>query len=351
MYHTFLAANSCSGFYSLFDEMTKKTDHNIILIKGGPGTGKSSLMRRVAAAAEEKGLRVEGMHCSSDPDSLDGVFVEDKKLILLDATAPHLTDPVYPGAVEQILPLGEYWDRAALKEHRRDIIRLSRNISDIFKRVYRLLGAAGQLRAMSREILSPAFDREGAEALMTKFFRRQAILPRDKKAHTQRRFLSALSGKGEILFTDLAAQSKYILLIEDHLDTAHWLTALIDRKLEEAGYDRTQYLCPLEPQRIDHLWVPELSLAVLTQSQRLLWPPLSPVKTVHMRQLLDGEVLASHKNKLNFARKMCKSLYEAVSELLQSEKALHDELEQYYVKAMDFERMEKDTEHWIRELL
>ena len=59
------------------------------LIKSGPGCGKSSLMRRVAQAMEEKGASVEYIACSGDPDSLDAVVFPALNTAIVDGTAPH----------------------------------------------------------------------------------------------------------------------------------------------------------------------------------------------------------------------------------------------------------------------
>ena len=49
----FLAANSCEGFYSEFDNSyLPDGEWRAYIIKGGPGTGKSSFMKRFADAAE-----------------------------------------------------------------------------------------------------------------------------------------------------------------------------------------------------------------------------------------------------------------------------------------------------------
>ena len=56
----FAAANSGRGFVSFYENIFNAP--NIVrryLIKGGPGTGKSSFMRRVAAFAEDNGYPVE----------------------------------------------------------------------------------------------------------------------------------------------------------------------------------------------------------------------------------------------------------------------------------------------------
>ena len=54
----FLGANSPSGFYSLYDELLPvEQAEQMYILKGGPGCGKSTLMRQVARQAREAGLQ------------------------------------------------------------------------------------------------------------------------------------------------------------------------------------------------------------------------------------------------------------------------------------------------------
>ena len=46
--HIFLGANSGEGFYSLYDQLLNARLDDLLIIKGGPGCGKSSFMRAVA---------------------------------------------------------------------------------------------------------------------------------------------------------------------------------------------------------------------------------------------------------------------------------------------------------------
>ena len=86
----YLGANSPGGFHSLYDELLRPEEaRSIYILKGGPGCGKSSLMRRVGAAMEEHGLDVEYIVCSGDPDSLDAVVIPALKTALVDGTSPH----------------------------------------------------------------------------------------------------------------------------------------------------------------------------------------------------------------------------------------------------------------------
>ena len=93
----FLGANSPQGFYSLYDQLlSPETANAIYIIKGGPGCGKSTLMRQVAAQAAQAGETAEYILCSGDPDSLDGVVLPRLKAALVDGTAPHVIEPKYP---------------------------------------------------------------------------------------------------------------------------------------------------------------------------------------------------------------------------------------------------------------
>ena len=86
----FLGANAPTGFYSLYPELIRpERARAVYILKGGPGCGKSSLMRRVAQAMEEKGASVEYIACSGDPDSLDAVVFPALNTAIVDGTAPH----------------------------------------------------------------------------------------------------------------------------------------------------------------------------------------------------------------------------------------------------------------------
>ena len=136
----FLGANSPQGFYSLYDQLLPpETANAIYILKGGPGCGKSTLMRQVAAQAAQAGETAEYILCSGDPDSLDGVVLPRLKAALVDGTAPHVIEPKYPGVVEQYVNLGVCYDREGLQAVREELQGCSEEFQRAMAQAWTLL--------------------------------------------------------------------------------------------------------------------------------------------------------------------------------------------------------------------
>ena len=160
----FMGCNSQNGFYSLFGQFTRPEEGwRCILIKGGPGTGKSTLMKRVIKLALQRGQPVEEIHCSSDAASLDGVILPRQKTVLLDATPPHALEPQFPGAVEQPFSLCGCWDEELLFTRREEIVRLGREISGLHWQAVRYLSGAGALLGEVRRLAAETLNWEKIE--------------------------------------------------------------------------------------------------------------------------------------------------------------------------------------------
>jgi len=81
--------NTSEGFFSFFEYIIGPEARKVFIIKGGPGTGKSTFMKNIGMELVDRGYDVEFFHCASDNDSLDAVAVPAVGAAIIDGTAPH----------------------------------------------------------------------------------------------------------------------------------------------------------------------------------------------------------------------------------------------------------------------
>lgn len=347
----FLGANAPTGFYSLYDELLPLDDaQRVFLLKGGAGCGKSTLMRRVAAALEGEGERVEYILCSGDPDSLDAVVAPDLGAAIVDATAPHVREPQLPGVVDSYIDLGRFYDHAALVPLRRDIAEATDRYRSHYGRAYRCLTAACQLMADDRELLTtPAL-----EARLHK--RARGIASRELKktgrgpGRVSRRFLSSVNCQGhQCLFATADALCTRIYELVDSYGLGHTLLEDLCRSAVEAGYPVIACPSPLFPDRLEHLLIPELSLAFLSSAPGLSYPG-PPYRRLRLDAMADGEVVKQYRPRLKLSARVSRSLIDEAVSALARAKAHHDELEKLYNPHVDFAGVEDQARAIIGEM-
>lgn len=160
IHNYFAAANSFDGFKSYFDKVFDPAKYKrIYILKGGPGTGKSSLMKKVMHELACDVDYVEAIHCSSDPNSLDGLILQngDAKIAIIDGTAPHQIDPELPGCVDVIINLGDFWDEMKITERTEDIKRLTKAKNEAYSNAYSFLKLAGSATNLVDDIINNAY--------------------------------------------------------------------------------------------------------------------------------------------------------------------------------------------------
>ena len=316
----FLGTTTPAGFKGYFEPLRREPGMQMYLIKSGPGCGKSTLMKRLAIKAEQKGEPIQRIHCASDPDSLDGVIFLDKRAAIVDATAPHVMEPDAPGAEEQVVSLYHTLDADALHAHADEVKRLFAQNTALRSRAARYIASAGSLLLDSRraEACSANFEkvRRYVKRLCARTLPR---LPEGALASEELRLLSAITPKGPVFYrgTVQALADRYVVY---HIITCP---------------------CAMHPDdKIDHLFIPALRLAFLTDNR---WHPvqLPGVQAVRCTRFVDRENLAGYRARLRFNERAAAELLEQAADLMAQAKACHDELETYYRAAVDFGKVDE----------
>ncbi len=91
----FFGASTPAGAMDFIENLTANISKRYLL-KGRPGTGKSTLLKKLAGASAERGLDTELYSCAFDSNSLDAIIWPELDVCLFDSTAPHLYEPSRP---------------------------------------------------------------------------------------------------------------------------------------------------------------------------------------------------------------------------------------------------------------
>lgn len=349
----FLGANSPEGFYSLYFELiSPRTARAIYLLKGGAGCGKSTLMKRVEEAARQAGHETERVLCSGDPDSLDAVLLPKLGVAIVDATAPHVMEPKFPGVVERYVNLGDCYDCAALQEVREDIMTCMTGYPACYDRAYRCLEAAFELREDVRaSLLTPQLRQRLSRRAGGILHRELKRKKTGEKGQVKQRFLSAITHKGPLfLFETVECQCPRVYVLQDSYALAHDLLVELLTGAVEGGYDVVACPDPMAPERLQHLLIPEIGLAFVTSTPALPYPGQN-FRRIRLDSVADAALVRCSRPRLRFALKMSAALMDEATASLSQAKQMHDELERLYNPYVDFDRVNRTAENIISEIL
>lgn len=368
----FPGGNTPQGFYSYYNDiLPQRKAEKIFCIKGGPGTGKSTLMKGVGRHFSEQGEDVDYLWCSSDPDSLDGVVLRKRNVVLLDGTAPHIVDPKNPGAVDEILNLGAYWDEEGIRSRREEIIACNEKTAAMFQMVYGYLAAAGKRSEFLSDVLQRMTGEEGIfdakQILQTKLSsvlavrrtesrrnRDSALGGPQRPGHEKRAFAGAITPDGikSGLDTLIQGMEKVILLYVPAGFPVQLLLCPAAQRLLDAGFDLETYYCPIDPaKKLEHILVPDAGLAIISCNEyHTAGAGESGQKRMEIRidpAAEEDPLLAELR--MDLSHGVQEDLSKAL-EVLRKTRQIHDELESYYIPYMDFAAIEKTKQELIAKI-
>lgn len=318
--HYFLGANSRRGFYSLYDSFPPGAGSFLHIIKGGPGNGKSGFMRRLATAAEEKGLDVEYVLCSGDPDSLDGIYIPALHQAWCDGTAPHVTEPAAFAVDSDYVNLGSFCRLPISSPDGERIRHLNRTYKGLYRQAYALLSAAASVQDAAADGSTPSWLAGHIGSILDQKLCQVPARP----VPTIRRFFSAVSCRGILyLKEDVLKLCKLIYAFDSHAPAA---LSLVVQEAKARGASLILSLDPLDPARLSAVLLPDCGLAFVGPDWEL------------PGQQLIALGAASEQDIPQFA-----PLMEQAIDRLRQAKALHDEMEAVYRPYMDFSALDAFT--------
>lgn len=348
--HIFAGSITAYGFYSCFDYIFNpaELDH-IYILKGGPGVGKSSFMKKFAAEIINQNHSVEYIHCSSDSESLDGIIIPEVNIAFVDGTSPHTIDPSIPGAVDEIINLGAFLNSRELLKHKNQIMQINQTKTQLYKSAYRYFHAADiiseEINSLSGQFINRTKFNEMCNEAVNKLFPDNISL--NKNSNIKKMFSESYTASGYINKTMDMCQGKRVWSVvgENTNYTSEFLKSLAD-EAEKRGYTMELYLMPLNPTKLQHLYIPEINLLVVSSES---YPSNGFEEVFDIHSITDTDNLKAHiseiENNLHLQEVLIKNALKKLSET----KKYHELLEVFYINNMDFNSVDECFKDILRQ--
>jgi Cdc6-like AAA superfamily ATPase len=341
----YACANSARGFISFFDDNIKELD-KLYILKGGPGTGKSTLMKNIGNEWYNRGFDIEYIHCSSDNHSIDGVIIPTLSIGVVDGTAPHIIEPKAPGAIEEYVNLGAAWDSKKLALHKNKILDIKKEIASCYTSAYEYFRNGLNIHDEWEKIYIDNIDfnklNDITNSLISKFFNDKRP---ERKGSVKNRFFGGATPEGSVDFvTNLTEciEKRYFIKGRPGSGKSTMLRK-IAQAAEEKGYDVEIYHCGFDPNSLDMVVVRDLNIAIFDSTA-----PHEYFPNRDSDEIVDVYALAinpgtdeKYKDELDSIISRYKLAVSSGIIQLANAKKLHDDLENIYIDAMDFNKVNK----------
>ena len=314
----FASANTGAGFVSYLDNLNTNLENSFTyVIKGGPGTGKSTMMKKIAQHFYQKGFSIEQFFCSTDPKSLDAVRIPEKNVVVLDGTFPHVVEPKIVGLTHKIIDNGSFI-KLSIKEHFEEIKVLNRRKQDCFSYLYKNLKSAKQLDDINFELEKKELNFN----LITK--KAKDIFSKiSKEGQNRTLFLEAINDED----LNLEKKNRFKVL---KFAASRYESFLVLENLEKMLVTNN-----LPYAKICDVLSPEKISCILIDNKYL-------IKNINLK--LNTNKIIENNNKI------IKKIINLSKNNILTAKNIHKQIERFYIENIDFEGIEKMTNKVIEEI-
>ncbi len=337
--HYLACGHTAKGYINLFSTNLEPLN-KLFILKGGPGSGKLPLMKKIGSVLEGLDQKVEYIHSPTDPDALDGVLFPELGVGMVDGTPPHVIEPKAPGALEEYINLGAGWNTEKLAAHTKEILKLHNRIQQSYEKAYIEFANGLKVHDEWEKIYIRNMDFTGADRLTEEVI--QTVLGKtqlEKLGSIKHRFFGGSTPLGPM---------DYIPNITEDIATRYFIkgrpgtgkSTMLKKIAEKAharGIDTEIYHCGFDPDSLDMLLFPELNLCIFdSTSPHEYYPDRKNDHVIDMySQLVTPGTDELNEKELTDIVVRYKAFTREGTAHLASAKAYLEELEQIYNDATD----------------
>lgn len=292
------------------------------------------------------------VHCSGDPSSLDGVISNEGGIAVVDGTSPHMIDPKCPGAREEIINLGSFWDSAFLSKYRDDIIQFNKEKKEYYQRAYNYLKAAGNIYDDTVKIIEASFEKNKAYLFASNLA--DEILcdkePSVKFGNDKKLFATAITPGGLLGNVNTLFANEKVYSIDTTLGmSTSYILEIIKERANVCGFDTESFLCGFDT-KLEHLRIPSLNTAVVSSNPYHEASGSDMYYEYPLEGFLSEYNIIHSKDDIKYNSIRFDELLEKAIRMMAKSKREHSKLEEIYISSMDFSSLNSYLSEVLKEI-
>lgn len=332
--HYYASGNTAKGFYNLFESNMQGLE-NIYLLKGGPHTLKSSMIKKLADTWTEQGYYTERIHSSSDNDSLAGLIIPALQFGIFDTSTSPISEVHYVDFEAAL-------DKAKLKAMHTEWQELHAKISETFQAAYDCFADGLHIHDYLEDIYIKEMDFNKANQVTDELI--QEILL-DKKSNNENaiirhRFFGASTSAGVVDFipsiTD-GLTKRYFIKGRAGSGKSTLLKKVVSAS-KERGFDIEVYHCGFDPESVDMVVIRELSVCLFDSTDPHEYFPErkgDEIVDLYKLTITPGTDEKYESDIIYYTKSYKQRMKDGIAHLKKA-KSLNDQLEAMYMDAVDF---------------
>ena len=164
-------------------------------------------------------------------------------------------------------------------------------------------------------------------------------------------FISAISPKGCVsLFDGKTSNFTHTFVLEDSFGLGHFILTPILKASQDAEFECIACQNPLIPERLEHLIIPELSLAFITSEKEHPYTG-EYYRKIRIDALINSDIMRTKKQRISLLKKAKNAILDFACEVLREAKLVHDVLEDLYNPHINFEKLYKYADTLAGEII
>lgn len=331
------SSNTSQGFRTFLPELLQGVA-KVFVLKGAPGTGKSTFIRLLGESFSDQGYEVEFWVSAADPVSPEGVLIPQLKAAVVNGSLSTPIDPSYPGVTGDIIYLGDYWDKNLLQGCSQEIMTLYNEQEQHRQQATMVLKKAAEVRDGIKKKAAAYLNLGKLHELVGQLA--EEIL--DTGPAEKHYFASAVTAEGMINYMDeISSFCKKRYLFKGPAGSGKSSAMMeLANQARVKGYSLEYYHCGLEADSIQMIIIRNLQIALIDAGTlELAVKPWDVV--IDMSECLEGYDEAELLHESSEAFRIFESLLLEAQQELEKTRCCIKGLKKIYSLAMDFEALDR----------